>query len=98
MRAIFRFVGHTVSAMVKGFFFTGIAAAIISFGVLLLASPGHHLVRGIDTAFAIAISVLAALLGSAVALVYRLSHIGEARHAIQHYTESRTSQRQQGGK
>jgi hypothetical protein len=98
MRAIFSFVGHTISAMVKGFFLTGIAAAIISFGVLLFASHGHHLVMGIDTAFAITISVLAALLGSAVALVYRLSHIGDARHVIQSYTESRASQRQQGGK
>jgi putative flippase GtrA len=92
MRAIFRFVEHTLAAMVKGFFFTGIAAAIVSFLILVLATPGHHLVMSLATVFAIVLSVLAAILGSAVALIYRLSHISEARHAIQRYTSAHGNQ------
>ena len=91
MRAIFRFTGHVLWAMVKGFVFTGIVAAIIAFGVLFAATPSHHLTMDVSAVFAIAIAVLAAILGSSVALIYHLSHLEEVTQAIRR----REAQRQQ---
>ena len=93
MQAIFSFVRHTISAMVKGFFYTGLVAGFLSLLALFFASPGHHLVMGIAAIFAIVITILAAVLGSAVALIYHLSHLGEARQALDRYTAARRAQR-----
>jgi putative flippase GtrA len=91
MRAVFRFTGHVLWAMVKGFVFTGVVAAALCFGVLFAAAPGHHLTLDLSAVFAIVISVLAATLGSAVALIYHLSHLEEVTQAIRR----REAQRQQ---
>ena len=93
MKAISQFIRHTLSAMVKGFAYTGIVAAIISLVALLAVSPGHHLTMDLSAAFAAIASVLAALLGAAVALIYHLSHLGDVHHAIQRYSASRATQR-----
>ena len=95
MKAVFQFVGHVLWAMVKGFVFTGIAAAIICFGALFATAPGHHLTLDVSAVFAAVISALAAILGAAVALIYHLSHIEEVSHAVKRYSASREAQRQQ---
>jgi hypothetical protein len=82
MRAVFRFTGHVLWAMVKGFVFTGVVAALICAAVLYTASPGHHLALDLTAVFALVISVLAGILGSAVALIYHLSHLEEVTQAI----------------
>lgn len=98
MSTIFSFIKHTVSAMIKGFFITGIVAAVVCFGVLLLISPTHSLANGLTTVFAGVIAVLAAFLGSAVALIYHLSHIEEISHSIKRAHERLEAERQQARK
>ena len=82
MTAFFRFTGHVLGAMLKGFVFTGIIVAILCFAVLFLTAPGHQLKPDISAAFALVISSLAALLGAAVALIYHLSHLHDVHHAL----------------
>jgi hypothetical protein len=94
MKAIFQFVGHVAMAMVKGFVFTGIVAALVTFGVLFFSSPGHHLSMDVSALFAAVISVLAAFLGSAVALIYHLSHLEDVTHAIRTAQARREAERQ----
>jgi hypothetical protein len=94
MRAFFQFVGHVVWAMVKGFVFTGIVAAILCFGALFATTPGHHLRWDLSAAFALVIAALAAILGAAVALIYHLSHIEEITRALQRRAANREAQRQ----
>ncbi len=94
MGAIFGFIKHTLVAMFKGFVFTGVITAAICIAVLLATSPAHQLVMGLAAVFAIVISVLAAFLGSAVALIYHLSHIQEIHHVLQRVS---TSTREQSG-
>jgi hypothetical protein len=79
--------------MVKGFVFTGIVAAGISLVALMVASPSHQLTLGLSAGFAATATVLAALLGAAVALIYHLSHLGDVRHAIQRSSASRATPR-----
>jgi hypothetical protein len=89
VKAIFDFVGHVVWAMVKGFVFTGVAVAVLCFGAIFITSPKHTLSEGIASVFAIVAALLAAFLGSAVALIYHLSHIEEIHHALKTRAEQR---------
>jgi hypothetical protein len=89
VKAIFQFVEHIVMAMVKGFIFTGVVVAVLCFGAILITTPGHSLSDGIASVFAIVATVLAAFLGSAVALIYHLSHIEEIHHALKARAEQR---------
>jgi predicted PurR-regulated permease PerM len=91
MSAIFHFVGHTLAAMVKGFVFTGVVAAILCFLALVVASPDHEVSMGIGAVFSIVIAVLAAFLGAAAALIYHLSHIEELRHLLARASAARDS-------
>jgi hypothetical protein len=95
MRAVLRFTGHVLWAMVKGFVFTGVVAALICAAVLFTASPTHHLTLDLSAVFAIVISVLAVTLGATVALIYHLSHLEEVTQAIRH-REAQSQQARRG--
>jgi putative exporter of polyketide antibiotics len=94
MQRFFGFVGHLVSAMLKGFFFTGMAAALVCAVALSLTEPNHQLTLDTSLAFGLAIAVLAGMLGAAVALIYHLSHLHTLRHAARQYRERRAGQAQ----
>ena len=92
MQRIFGFVGHLVGAMLKGFFFTGMAAAIVCAVALFLTEPNHQMTLDTTLAFGLVIAFLAGMLGAAVALLYRLSHLYTLRHAARQYSERRSGQ------
>jgi putative exporter of polyketide antibiotics len=94
MQRFFGFVGHLVGAMLKGFFFTGIAAALVCAVTLFLTEPTHQLTLDTSLAFGLAIALLGGMLGAAVALIYHLSHLHTLRHAAQEYSERRAGQAQ----
>jgi hypothetical protein len=95
MSSILRFTTHLVGAMFKGFVYTGVAAAILCTVVLFVMAPGHQVTLDTSAAFAIAIALLAGVLGAAVALIHHLSHLDALHHAVQHMSERRAAQRQQ---
>jgi uncharacterized membrane protein YccC len=95
MRGILGFIRHLFGAMLKGFFYTGIAAAILCAVVLFVTEPNHQLTLDVPAVFALVICGLAAILGAAVALIYHLSHLDGIHHTVQHYSETRAAQRQQ---
>jgi putative exporter of polyketide antibiotics len=92
MLRIVGFVGHLVGAMLKGFFFTGMAAAIVCAGVLFLTEPNHQVTLDTSLVFGLAIAFLAGILGAAVALIYHLSHLDTLHHAAKQYSERRSAQ------
>ena len=92
MQRIFGFIGHLVGAMLKGFFFTGMAAALVCAVALFLTEPNHQLTVDTSLAFGLVIALLAGMLGAAVALIYHLSHLHTLRHAAQQYSERRSGQ------
>ena len=95
MKALVRFTGHVLLAMVKGFVFTGLVAAVATLGAIYLTAPQHALtLHSINTVLAGVIVVLAGLLGAAVALIYHLTHLESARHGIQRYRARRDAPRQ----
>jgi hypothetical protein len=89
MQRIIGFVGHLVGAMLKGFFFTGVAAAIVCAVVLFLTEPHHQVTLDTSLAFGLVIVVLAGALGAAIALIYHLSHLSAIHRAAQHYSARR---------
>jgi len=89
MSSILSFIKRLVGAMVKGFVYTGIAAAIVCAIVLFVMEPGHQVTLDTSAAFALVIALLAAMLGAAVALIYHLSHLDALHHAVQHVSEMR---------
>jgi len=91
VHSIARYLEHLVWATIKGFVVGGVLAAVVCFGALYVAAPNHSLTAGLSTTFAGVIVLLTALLGAAVALIYRLSHIGELSHAVKHLTTNGTS-------
>lgn len=93
MSSIWRFIKRLVGAMVKGFLYTGLAAAILCAVALFVMEPGHHVTLDTSAAFALVISLLAGLLGAAVALIYHLSHLDSLHHAVQHMSELHAGQR-----
>jgi len=95
MSGILAFIRHLFGAMLKGFVFTGIAAAILCAIVLFVTEPNHQLTLDVPAVFALVICGLAAILGAAVALIYHLSHLDGIHHTVQHYSETRAAQRQQ---
>jgi uncharacterized membrane protein len=98
MKSILNFTRHLLGAMLKGFFFTGIAAAILCAVVLLITEPQHQVTLDVPAIFALVISGLAAILGAAVALIYHLSHLEDIQHAVQRYSGMRAAQRQKAGR
>ena len=94
MQRFFGFVGHLVGAMLKGYFFTGMAAALACAVALFLTESNHQMTLGTSLAFGLVIASLAGMLGAAVALIYHLSHLFTLRHAAQQYSERRSAQRQ----
>jgi putative exporter of polyketide antibiotics len=94
MHRFFGFVGHLVGAMLKGFFFTGMAAAVVCAVALVVTEPNHEMTLDTSLAFGLAIGLLAGMLGAAVALLYRLSDLYTLRHAAQRYSERRSGQAQ----
>lgn len=92
MRSILSFIKRLLGAMVKGFFFTGLAAAILCAVVLFAMAPGHEVTLDTSAVFALVIALLAGTLGAAVALIYYLSHLDGLHHAVQHLSELRAGQ------
>ena len=92
MQRLFAFVGHLVGAMLKGFFFTGMAAALVCAVALFLTEPNHQMTLDTSMVFGLVITLLAGMLGAAVALIYHLSHLHTLRHAAQQYSERRSGQ------
>lgn len=95
MSGILAFIRHLFGAMLKGFVFTGIAAAILCGVVLFVTEPHHQLTLDTSAVFSLVSVFLAAVLGAAVALIYHLSHLDGIHHTVQHYSETRAAQRQQ---
>jgi putative exporter of polyketide antibiotics len=93
MQRFFGFVGHLVGAMLKGFFFTGVAAAILCAVVLFVTEPNHQVRVDTSLVFGLTIALLAGILGAAVALIYHLSHLDSLHHTVRHYGERRAGQR-----
>jgi putative exporter of polyketide antibiotics len=94
MQRIVGFVVHLVGAMLKGFFFTGVAAAIVCAVVLFLTEPNHQVTLDTSMVFGLTIALLAGILGAAVALIYHLSHLDSLHHTMRHYGERRAAQRE----
>jgi lysylphosphatidylglycerol synthetase-like protein (DUF2156 family) len=92
MKSILSFITRVVAAMVKGFVYTGLAAAILCAVVLFVMAPGHQVTLDTSTIFALVIALLAGVLGAAVALIYHLSHLDSIHHAVQHLSEPRSAQ------
>ena len=90
MRSILSFIKRLVGAMVKGFLYTGVVAAILCAVVLFVLAPDHQVTLDTSAAFALVIALLAGLLGAAVALIYHLSHLDSLHHAVQHLSAQRT--------
>ena len=90
MRRIIGFVGHLLGAMLKGFFFTGMAAAILCAAALILTEPNHQVTVDTSLAFGLVIVVLAGALGAAIALIYHLSHLNALHRAAQRYSARRS--------
>jgi len=95
MQRFFGFAGHLVGAMLKGFFFTGMAAALVCAVALFLTEPTHQVTLDTSLAFGLVIALLAGVLGAAVALIYHLSHLDSVHHTVQRYGEQRAARRQQ---
>jgi hypothetical protein len=83
--------------MFKGFLFTAIAAAILCVAALFFTEPNHSLTMDVSAAFAIVISLLAGVLGAAVALIYHLSHLDGVHAMARRYSEMRAAERRQAG-
>jgi lysylphosphatidylglycerol synthetase-like protein (DUF2156 family) len=90
MRSILSFIKRLVGAMVKGFFYTGVVAAILCAVVLFVLAPGHRVTLDTSAVFAVVIALLAGVLGAAVALIYHLSHLDSLHHAVHHLSAQRT--------
>jgi hypothetical protein len=93
MKNILSFIKRVVAAMVKGFVYTGLAAAILCAVVLFVMAPGHQVTLDTSAAFALVIALLAGTLGAAVALIYHLSHLDSLHHAVQHLSAQRAGRR-----
>ncbi len=93
MQRVFGFIGHLVGAMLKGFFFTGVAAAILCAVVLYVTEPNHRVTLDTSMVFGMTIALLAGIIGAAVALIYHLSHLDSLHHTVRHYGEMRAAQR-----
>ena len=91
MRSILSFIKRLVGAMVKGFVYTGLAAAILCAVALFVMAPGHQVTLYTSTIFALVIALLAGVLGAAVALIYHLSHLDGLHHAVQQLSKLRAS-------
>jgi putative exporter of polyketide antibiotics len=59
MKNVLGFIGHLISAMLKGFFFTGVAAAIVCAVVLFLTEPNHQVTLDTSMVFGLTIALLA---------------------------------------
>jgi putative exporter of polyketide antibiotics len=91
MSSIWSFIKRLVGAMVKGFLYTGLAAAILCAVALFVLAPDHRVTLDTSAVFALVIALLAGLLGAAVALIYHLSHLDGIHHAVQHMSKLRAS-------
>jgi uncharacterized membrane protein YeaQ/YmgE (transglycosylase-associated protein family) len=87
MQRVFGFIGHLVGAMLKGFVFTALGAALVCAAVLFFTAPNHQVAFDTSTAFGLVIALLAGVVGAAVALIYHLSHLDSLHHAARRYSE-----------
>lgn len=93
-KSIARYIEHVLVAMVKGFIFMGLAAAVVTLGSFLLLA--HRLPQTpIEIVLTVLVVGLSAFLGLAIGLVYRLTHIEEISHAVSHMAEAAEKQRRQ---
>jgi hypothetical protein len=95
MQRIVDFLGHLLGAMLKGFFVTGVAAAVVCAVALFVTEPGHTLTMDTAAVFAAVIVGLAGILGAAVALIYHLSHLDRVHHMARRYGDMRAAERRQ---
>jgi uncharacterized membrane protein YoaK (UPF0700 family) len=94
MGRMLAFIAHLFWAMLKGFFITGLVAAVICAVVLFITEPNHQITVDTTLVFSLVIALLAGVLGAAVALIYHLSHLDSVHHTVQRYSETRAAQRQ----
>jgi len=95
MQGTLSFIRHLFGAMLKGFLFTGLVAAIVCAAVLYVTEPNHEVTLDTTMIFGLVIAFLAGIVGAAVALIYHLSHLDGIHHTVQHYSEMRAAQRKQ---
>src|SRR4029453_12203458 len=98
MGRMLAFIAHLFWAMLKGFFFTGLVAAVICAVVLFITAPNHQITVDTTLVFSLVIALLAGVLGAAVALIYHLSHLDSLHHAVQHLSEVRAGRRGRAGR
>jgi hypothetical protein len=87
------FIAHLFWAMLKGFFFIGLVAAVICALVLFITEPNHQPTLDTSMIFALVIAFLAGIVGAAVALISHLSHLDGIHHTVKHYSEMRAAWR-----
>lgn len=93
-KSIGRYIEHLIAAMVKGFIIMGVVAAIIVLGAFVLLA--HHLPQSpIEIVLTVLVIGLSALLGMAIGLVWRLTHIEELSHAVSHLAHAGEEQHHQ---
>jgi hypothetical protein len=93
MKGLIGFTGHLFGAMLKGFFFTGMVAAVLCAVALFLMEPGHRVLLDTSAVFALVIVSLAGIIGAAVALIYHLTHLDSVHHMARRYSDMRAAER-----
>ena len=76
--------------ILKGFFFTGVAAALVCAAVPFLTEPNYQVTVDTSMVFSLIIALLTGIVGVALALIYHLSYRDALHHAARHYSETRT--------
>jgi hypothetical protein len=76
--------------ILKGFFFAGVAAALVCAAVFFLTEPNYQVTVDTSMVFSLIIALLTGIVGAALALLYHLSYLDALHYAARHYSETRT--------
>ena len=85
MGRIGRYIESVFFSVAKGCLLTALVAGILATATVFLLS--HRLPTTADFTLIIVIVVLAGAVGSAIALIWRMTHIPEIIHAVEHANE-----------
>ena len=98
MQRMFGFAGHLIAAVFKGFLFAAAIAALVCTTILVFTEPNHQVTFDTAMAFGLVIALLAGIVGSALALIYHLSHLDGLHHAAQRYSAMRAEDQRRGAR
>lgn len=92
LNRIKQYFEHLIIAAIKGFVVMAIAALVIVFGAFLLLA--HRLPNsGIEVVLVVLVVGLSALLGAAIGLIWRFTHIPQITQAVGHLAHASDEQR-----